>query len=159
MLLAGDNTNGYRSNHDMAGAGSYPVGYAIAAGRNTVQHGAIRHFLQPKGLLGIVDFEGTEKGEDGQQMAICRRYDWLYHRTRGASIVYIGEDGEQDTHSLDDFDDDNDYHVQDLSDIPGLAVGMWYYIQAEIVLEDVPPSDDTPDEDGLIVYAAERDNA
>jgi hypothetical protein len=158
MLLADDDGTGYRANQDMAGDGSYPVGYAIACCRNFVQHGGISTYsTDVKGLWGALETE--DKTISVQQMAFYRTKDFLYHRTRGAQLVYTGEDGNQATHSLDGYDADNDYQVLDLNEVEGLVPGMWYYIQAEF--DNDPESKDQDDEGfplAIIDFAVERDD-
>lgn len=150
QLLADDDGTGYRANHDMAGDGNYPVGYAIAACRNTVQHGGIGSLPSyPKGRFGIVRLDDES---NGQRMAFCRVKDFLYYRTKGGQIAYTGEDGEKATHPLDDYDDDNDYQVLDLNEIQGLSPGMWYYVEAVI---DTVSEGDTGE---ILDWAAERDD-
>lgn len=150
-LLADDTGSGYRSDHDMAGDGNYPVGYAIACCRNAVQHGGIGFQPSyPKGRYGIVRLDAEN---NGQKMGFYRVKDFLYYRTKGGELVYTGEDGERATHPLDDYDDDNDYQVLDLNEIQGLAAGMWYYIQAVI-----DTNVETPDDGEIIDWAAERDD-
>jgi len=149
LLLADDDGTGYRSNEDMSGDGNYPCGYAIAVCRSPVIHRGFRHNVIPKGRYILINYE---RDMNAQQMAIRRTKDFLYYRTKNASLIFIGDDGEENTHPLEDYDDDNDYHILDLNSIQGLSVGMWYSLRAL-----VPVGGDDGGE--VLDWASERDIA
>jgi hypothetical protein len=116
-LLAGDNGAGYAMDGFHL-ANGYPVGHAFSAYRCPVIFAGKQQ--------GTPDLYGRYQYE----MSFLRARDYLYYRAVGGELVYIGEDGEEQTQKLDDYTDDEEYQVFDLSKADMLSYGQWYRVRA-----------------------------
>lgn len=153
IYLAGDSGTGYGSDgYDVGGDCNYPVGHAMVACRNALVQTGAKPRVQNDVVVrySIVDIPSFDAGRVSyhkyQQACFLRSRDWLYHRTKGASIVFVGEDGNESEQSLSDYDDDNDYQVFGLAGPRGLNYSTLYYIR-------VPMADD---DEYVLDYAYER---
>lgn len=129
-IIAGDDGSGYgQDGFDVAGG--FPVGHAALARRATIAH---RSAQRGVGRQRIVHVDGV-----AYQVIYLRRLldkDYLYYRAIGAELVHTALGGEENSQGLDDYTDDDAYHVVNLSDIPSLAYGQMFCLRARMDTEE-----------------------
>lgn len=129
-IIAGDDGTGYgQDGFDVAGG--LPFGHAVLARRSLVTH---RSAQRGVGRQRIVHVDGV-----AYQVIYLRRLldkDYLFYRSKGAELVHIAGDGQENSQGLDDYDDENPYQVLNLSEIPSLTYGQMFCLRARMDIEE-----------------------